>query len=151
MKIFSYVLFQKFYSIVLAFKSMIHIELFLYVWCELGVEVPFFPYGYPVVPAPFIENFPFSISLLCWNSSASGKEPTCQCRRLKRCGFHSWVGQIPWRRTWQSTPVFLPGESHGQRSHNPMDSELQSIGSQRVRLDWRTWHSAQCPESQLTS
>ena len=27
-----------------------------------------------------------------------------------------WVGKIPWRRAWQSTPVFLPGESHGQRS-----------------------------------
>ena len=25
-------------------------------------------------------------------------------------------GKIPWRRTWQPTPVFLPGESHGQRS-----------------------------------
>ena len=28
----------------------------------------------------------------------------------------TWVGKIPWRRTWQPTPVFLPGESHGQRS-----------------------------------
>ena len=27
-----------------------------------------------------------------------------------------WVRKIPWRRTWQSTPVFLPGELHGQRS-----------------------------------
>ena len=27
-----------------------------------------------------------------------------------------WVGKIPWRRKWQPTPVFLPGESHGQRS-----------------------------------
>ena len=27
-----------------------------------------------------------------------------------------WVGTIPWRRAWQPTPVFLPGESHGQRS-----------------------------------
>ena len=26
-----------------------------------------------------------------------------------------WVGKIPWRRAWQSTPVFLPEESHGQR------------------------------------
>ena len=26
------------------------------------------------------------------------------------------TGSIPWRRAWQSTPVFLPGESHGQRS-----------------------------------
>ena len=28
----------------------------------------------------------------------------------------TWVGKIPWRRAWQPTPVFLPGESHGQRS-----------------------------------
>ena len=28
----------------------------------------------------------------------------------------TWVGKIPWRRNWQPTPVFLPGESHGQRS-----------------------------------
>ena len=29
--------------------------------------------------------------------------------------FDPWVGKIPWRRAWQPTPVFLPGESHGQR------------------------------------
>ena len=46
----------------------------------------------------------------------SGKEPACQCRRHKRSGFDTWVGKIPWRRAWQPTPVFLPGESHGQRS-----------------------------------
>ena len=34
----------------------------------------------------------------------------------KRCGFDPWVEMIPWRREWQSTPVFLPGKSHGQRS-----------------------------------
>ena len=33
-----------------------------------------------------------------------------------RCRFDSWVGKIPWWRKWQSTPIFLPGESHGQRS-----------------------------------
>ena len=27
-----------------------------------------------------------------------------------------WLGKIPWRRAWQPTPVFSPGESHGQRS-----------------------------------
>ena len=31
-------------------------------------------------------------------------------------GLGSWVGKKPWRRAWQPTPVFLPGESHGQRS-----------------------------------
>ena len=30
--------------------------------------------------------------------------------------FDSWVGKIPWRRKWQPTLVFLPGESHRQRS-----------------------------------
>ena len=29
---------------------------------------------------------------------------------------HPWVGKLPWRRKWQPTAVFLPGESHGQRS-----------------------------------
>ena len=48
--------------------------------------------------------------------SASGKEPACLCRRHKRCRFNPWVGKIPWRRAWQSSPVFLPAEFHGQRS-----------------------------------
>ena len=47
---------------------------------------------------------------------ASAKEPTCQCMRCKRHGFHPRVGKILWRRAWQPTPVFLPRESHGQRS-----------------------------------
>ena len=33
-----------------------------------------------------------------------------------RCRFDPQVRKIPWRRAWQPTPVFLPGESHGQRS-----------------------------------
>ena len=46
----------------------------------------------------------------------SGKEPTCQYRKPKRCRFDPWVGKILWTRKWQPMPVFLPGESHGQRS-----------------------------------
>ena len=46
----------------------------------------------------------------------SGKGPACQCRRHKRCRFNPWVGKSPRRRAWQPAPVFLPGESHGQRS-----------------------------------
>ena len=53
-------------------------------------------------------------AFLC--SDASGKEPTCQCSRSKRHGFDPWVRKILWRSAWQPTPVFLPGESHGQRS-----------------------------------
>ena len=47
---------------------------------------------------------------------ASGKEPTCQCRQCWRQKFNSWVRNIPWRSSWQPTPVFLLEESHGQRS-----------------------------------
>ena len=47
---------------------------------------------------------------------SDGKESACQCRRCRRCGFDPWVGKIPWRRAWQTTPAFLPGEAHGQRS-----------------------------------
>ena len=50
---------------------------------------------------------------------ASGKESACQCSSW---GFNSWVRKTPWRREWQYTPVFLPGQSHGQRSlvgYNP--------------------------------
>ena len=34
----------------------------------------------------------------------------------KRPGFDLWIRKTPWRRAWQPTPVFQPGESHGQRS-----------------------------------
>ena len=47
---------------------------------------------------------------------ANGKEPICYCRRLKWCVFGPWVRKIPWRREWKPTPVFLPGQSHGQRT-----------------------------------
>ena len=52
----------------------------------------------------------------CPPSGVSGKEPTDQYRRHKRHQFDPWVGKIPWRRVWQLTPVFSPGESRGQRS-----------------------------------
>ena len=63
------------------------------------------------------EEAPFSLEDLGGVSKClSGKESTCQCRRCRRHGFHSWVRKAPWRRKWQPTPVFLPGESHGWRS-----------------------------------
>ena len=37
--------------------------------------------------------------------------PTVQEMQVESTGL-----KIPWRRTWQPTPVFLPGKSHGQRS-----------------------------------
>ena len=64
-------------------------------------------------------------------SGISGEEPVCQRRRQKRHGFHSLAGKSPWRRKWQPTPVFLPGESHGQES-----LVGYSLQVWRVRHDW---------------
>ena len=63
----------------------------------------------------------------------SDKESACQCRRW---GFSPWIGKIPWRRKWQPTPVFLPGESHGQRSLAGYSPWLC-----RVRQDWAIEHT----------
>ena len=62
---------------------------------------------------------------------ARGKEPTYNAGHLKRHGFDPWVRKTPWRRNWQPTLVFLPGESHGQR----ILAGYESIGSQRVGHD----------------
>ena len=59
------------------------------------------------------------------------KKSICQ---FSRCGLDPWVRKIPWRRKWQPTPVFLPGESHGQRSlvgYSPW-------GPKRGRHNWVT-------------
>ena len=67
-------------------------------------------------------------------AGTSGKEPACQCRRCKRLVFDPCIGKIPWRRKWQSTPIFLPGKSHGQRS-----LESYSPWGRRVKHDWLIW------------
>ena len=62
--------------------------------------------------------------------SASGKEPAAIVGDTWDKHSILGVGKDPQRQAWQSTPVFLPGESPGQRSR------LQFIGSQRVGYDW---------------
>ena len=66
-----------------------------------------------------IAKFRFKLKIgktLGFPGGASGKESARQCRRHKSHRLDSWVRKICWRRAWQPTPVFLPGESHGQRS-----------------------------------
>ena len=69
---------------------------------------------------------------------ATGKEPTCQCRRHKRCWFDPWVRKIPWRRAQKPTPVFLSGKFHGQRSL--VDYSLQ--GHKRLVTTKMTKHAS---------
>ena len=48
------------------------------------------------------------------------------------CRFNPWVGKIAWRRAWQPTPVFLPGESHGQE---PGGHQSTGVAKSRARLN----------------
>ena len=55
----------------------------------------------------------------------SGKEPSCQCRRLRS---DPWAGKISWRRKWQPAPIFLPGKSQGLSSlagYSPQDHRVR--------------------------
>ena len=84
------------------------------------------------------------VCILKGYSGFSSKEFTCQCTRLKRLRFALWVGKIPWSRKWQPTPVFLPGESHGQRSLvgcSPWDRKESDMTewAQQSALHWLCW------------
>ena len=54
--------------------------------------------------------------LLGFPGGASGKESACNAGDVRDASSIPESGRFPWRRAWQSTPVLLPGKSHGQRS-----------------------------------
>ena len=106
---FSFLSFWNFLCLYDGYFSPCHITCFFY----YSLNVHSFP------SLCFSLDWPvFKFTYISWDfpNGASGKEPTCQCRRCKRCGFNFWVEKIPWRRACQTTLVFWPGESHGQRS-----------------------------------
>ena len=71
---------------------------------------------------------------------ASGSEPACQCRRHRSHGFNPWVGKIPWRRAWQPTPVFLPGESQDRGAWWAL---VHRIAKSWTGLKWLSVHILQ--------
>ena len=93
---------------------------------------------YEIKELSFLKGFP---------GGASGKEYTRRCRRCQRCRIDSWVGKIPWRRKWQPAPVFLPGESHGQRSlvgYSPWGPELDTTMHAPTQASQNRFSSASC-------
>ena len=81
----------------------------------------------------FANPFSFFKSKVCGKPPGGSvvKESSCKGSRHRRCQFNPWVGKISWRRKWQPTPIFLPGELHGQRSLVPY-----SPWGRRVRHDF---------------
>ena len=92
----------------MAYPSLLgHIQLdYLFLWiCRslysffLSLSLSFFFFvAYSKVRIPWCFRWQI-IRLQCW-----------------RGRFHPWVRKVPWKSKWQPTPVFLPGEFHGQRT-----------------------------------
>ena len=80
------------------------------------------------------------------------RESACQYRRP---GFDPWVGKIPWSREWQPTSVFLPGESHGQKSlagYSPWDRKESYTTEQLTHTHTHTHtHTSSCGNRQLVT
>ena len=70
----------------------------------------------------------------------SGKESACQGRRPR---FDLWVRKIPWRSKWELTAVFLPGESHGERS---LAGYSPWVAKSQTRLKQLSTHKRQAEE-----
>ena len=77
-----------------------------------GIIILMFKNLHSVLHLKILASFVSKYNKLGFPGGTSGKESACQCRRRKRRGFDLWVR----RRKWHPTPVFLPEESHGQRS-----------------------------------
>ena len=99
-------LFKKFYTI---FKSYLTFTVITKYWlCSPGCAAGLSP------PCPSsLCLAPHSPGPPCFPCGSVGKESACRRRRRE---FDPWIRKIPWRRAWLQTPVFLPGESHGQSS-----------------------------------
>ena len=96
-------------------STLLHMTLFLSLLCPSSISL----YKYT--------------TFFIWASQLAlvVKNPPCQFRRQK---FDPWVGKIPWRRAWQLTPVFWPGESHGQRSL--WQVLVHWVAKSRIQLKW---------------
>ena len=109
-------------------KSLSHVRLLVTSWtaaCQappsIGVSRQEYWSGVPL-PSPSIyikslkgksvatESRLFVVCLCGWGASLVAR--LVKKSAYNRLRFDSWVGKIPWRRKWQPTPVFLPGESH---------------------------------------
>ena len=102
-------------------ESVSHVLLFATPWtmaCQAPQSMGFSRQEYcSGLPFPSPEHLP--------DPGIKPRSPTLEADALtseppgKQYGrprFNPWVWKIPWRRKWQPTPVFLPGQSHGQRS-----------------------------------
>ena len=81
----------------------------------------------------------FLSAVVGFPGGSSGKEHACQCRKHKRHRFNPWVGKIPWRRAWQPTLVFLPGESRDRGAWQAIVHRVTESQTWLKRLSMHVW------------
>ena len=86
--------------------------------------LPPYPQSIPLAYFYLLHSFPWGFP-----DVASDKEPVCQCRRHKRCGFNPWVGKMPWSRKWHSQSSILAWKIPWAKE----PGGLQSTDLKRVR------------------
>ena len=99
-------------------KSLSCVQLFETLWTVAHQAPPSMRFSrqeyWSGLPFPSLETWILfeQIRIITWTSQVAlvVKNPPASTGKLKRLGFDPWVGKIPWRRAWEPTPVFLPGE-----------------------------------------
>ena len=79
----------------------------VYVWPKCHAALRFQRFH---IMSEGVHSFGSRATCMGFPGGARGKEPVYQCRRRMTHRFNPCVGKIPWRRAWQRTPVFFPGE-----------------------------------------
>ena len=124
-----------------------YVQLFVTPWtvvCQAPLPMGFsrqeYWSGLPCPPPGDLEkDMENHSSSLAWKIACTESPGRLQSMGLRRVR-HDWMTSfslftfMDWRRKWQPTLIFLPGESQGQRS--PKDSGLPSVGSHKVGHDW---------------
>ena len=120
-----------------AWKWKVKVKSFSHVWL---VATPWTA-GYQAPPSMGFSRQEYwsEVLLPSLPYGASGKEPTCQCRRHKRHRYDPWVRKIPWRRKWQPAPICLPGKSHGQWR---LAATVHGVTKSQTRLKQLSMHTS---------
>ena len=97
------------------------------------------------VKAKISENWATAFFLACDGWLCNWASLVAQMvKNLPQCGrpgFSLWVGKIPWRRKWQPTPVFLPGEPPWAEQPGGLQStESQKVGHNRATKHAHIWN-----------
>lgn len=67
-------LFPRVLALALSCRSLTHIELTFFIWCEVGVQLHCFAWDYSLIPAPFVEKTDFS-PLKCLGAHVENQLP----------------------------------------------------------------------------